>query len=112
MREEGEREDTREERQIVLIQQLKYSQTVDLQTIYVNQHKLPKMTETDDVEIFLRQYEISLKTAKIPEDKWKENILSQLTLRAKEQVKHLLQRNDLFNQQWGNVQHRVTSSRR
>ena len=57
------------------------------QTIYVNQHKLPKMIDTDEVDSLLRQFEISLRTAR-------KNLLSQLTLRAKEQIIHLLERDD------------------
>jgi len=94
LREEREREERREERQTRLIQQLRESQPVVPQTIHVNQHKLPKMMDTDDVDIFLRQFEVSLRTANIPENKWKENLLSQLTLRAKEQVIQLLERED------------------
>ena len=52
-REEREQEERREERQTRLIQQLKDTQPVVPQTIHVNQHKLPTMTDKDDVEIFL-----------------------------------------------------------
>ena len=60
------------------------------QQVHINQHKLPLMTDKDDVEVFLRQLEIALQTAHIPQDKWKQHLLSQLTLEAKELVVDLL----------------------
>ena len=85
------REREREERQIQLIQQLKEAQPVVPQQIYVSQHKLPTMTEKDDIELFIRQLEIALRTALIPQDKWKQHLLSQLTVQAKDQVIGLLE---------------------
>ena len=49
------------------------------------------MTEKDDVEVFLRQLEIVLRISRIPQDKWKQHLLSQLTLDAKERVVDLLE---------------------
>ena len=89
-----DREDRREERQACLLKQLKEAPPAVPQTVYVNQHKLPTMTDKDDVEIFLRQLEIALRTSKIPVDKWKQHLLSQLTLQAKEQVIGLLEDDD------------------
>ena len=89
-----DREERREERQASLLKQLKEAPPAVPQTVYVNQHKLPTMTDKDDVEIFLRQLEIALRTSKIPVDKWKQHLLSQLTLQAKEQVIGLLEDDD------------------
>ena len=43
------------------------------------------------MEVFIRQLEIALRTANIPQDKWKQHLLSQLTLQTKEQVIGLLE---------------------
>ena len=61
------------------------------QQVHINQHKLPLMTDKDDVEVLLRQLEIALRTAHIPQDKWKQHLLSQLTLEANERVVDLLE---------------------
>ena len=90
-REEWEREERWEERQIRLLTQLKEAQPAVPQQVHINQHKLPLMTDKDDVEVFLRQLEIGLRTSRIPQDKWKQYLLSQLTLDAKEMVVHLLE---------------------
>ena len=90
-REEREREVRREERQLQLLNQLKEAQLAVPQQVHINQHKLPLMTEKDDIEIFLRQLEIALRTSKISQDKWKQHLLSQLTLEAKQRVGDLLE---------------------
>ena len=89
-----EREQKREERQIQLLTQLKEAQPTIPQQVTINQHKLPMMTKDDDVEIFVRQLEVALRTARVPQDKWKQSLLSQLTLEAKERVIHLLEDDD------------------
>ena len=82
-REEREREERREERQARLIQQLKEAQPAIPQTIQINQHKLPVMTDKDDVENFIGQLEIALRTGNVPRDNWKQHLLSQLTVSVK-----------------------------
>ena len=52
------------------------------------------MTKEDDLEIFVRQLEVALRTARIEQGKWKQSLLSQLTLEAKERVMDLLENND------------------
>ena len=91
IRDERERESRREERQLELLAQLKEAQPVVPQQVHINQHKLPLMTDKDDMKVFLRQLEIALRTAHIPQDKWKQHLLSQLTLEAKERVVDLLE---------------------
>ena len=91
---EDRRERDRELRQLQLIQQLKEAQPVVPQQVHVNQMKLPMMTDNDEVEPFLRHLEIALKTALIPEDRWKQYLLSQLTIKTKEQVIALLEDNN------------------
>ena len=64
------------------------------QQIHIIQHKLPTMTDKDDVKVFLRQLDIAIRTAHIPQDKWKQHLLSQLTLQVKQQVIGLLEDED------------------
>ena len=52
------------------------------------------MTKDDDLEVFVRQLEVALRTARIDQDKWKQSLLSQLTLGAKETVMNLLEDDD------------------
>ena len=88
-RREKRRED--KEREARLLQQLKDAQPVVPQTFNVNYHNLPKMSEGNDVELFLRQFEISLRTSTIPQNKWKENLLSQLTVMGYEAKQHVIE---------------------
>ena len=48
------------------------------------------MMESDDVEEFLRQPEVALKSSNFPRDKWKHNLLTQMTVNAKEPVVEML----------------------
>ena len=75
-REERDREAKREERQLELLAQLKEAQPSVLQQFTINQHKLPLMTKEDDLEIFVRQLEVALRTARIEQGKWKQSLLS------------------------------------
>ena len=50
------------------------------------------MNKDDDVEIFVRQLEVALRMAKIPQDRWKQSLLSQLTLDAKGEGNGLVRR--------------------
>ena len=52
------------------------------------------MTDKDEVEPFIRHLEIALKTAVIPQDRWKQYLLSQLTVKRKEQVIYLIEEDD------------------
>ena len=52
------------------------------------------MTKDNDIDIFVRQLEVDLRTARVPQEKWKQSLLSQLTLDAKEKVIHLLEDED------------------
>ena len=52
------------------------------------------MTDKDDIEVFLRQLEIALRTSLIPRDERKRHLLSQLTLTAKEKVIDQLENDD------------------
>ena len=49
-----------------LLQQLKEAQPVVPQQVHINQHKLSQMMDKDDLEVFIRQLEIALRTANIP----------------------------------------------
>ena len=84
--EERDKEARREERQLELLAQLKEAQPAVPQQVTINQHKLPLMTKEDDLEIFVRQLEVALRTERIEQGKWKQSLLSQLTLEAKERV--------------------------
>ena len=53
------------------------------------------MIDKDEVEPFIRHLEIALKTALIPQDRWKQYLLSQLTVKTKEQVISLIEDDDL-----------------
>ena len=44
------------------------------------------MTEKDDVETFVNQLEIAMKSAGLPRTKWKHYTLTQLTVQAKEPI--------------------------
>ena len=77
-----------------MLTQLKEAQPAVPQQVTISQHKLPLITKEDDVEIFVRQLEVALRTAKIPQEKWKQSLLSQLTLEAKERVMDLLEDED------------------
>ena len=79
---EGEQE--REEQHQQLIRQLKESQPAVPQNVHIQQTKLPTMNESDEVDVFVSQLEIALKLARIPRSRWKHNLLTQLTLTAKE----------------------------
>ena len=79
-REVAERE--REIRHQQLIIQLTDTRPTVPQTVNVSQTRLPLMKESDEVEIFVNQLEIALKTGGIPRNKWKYN----LTLSAKEPI--------------------------
>ena len=84
----------REERQQQLIRQLKEAQAAVPQQITIQHHKLPKMNEKDDLELFIQQVEAALVSSDIPRDKWTNYLHSQLTLEAKQKVMHLLQEPD------------------
>ena len=77
-RDEAEREDRREERRLLMVE-LREAQPVVPQTVQIMQHKLPTMTESDDVEEFIRQLEVALKSSNFPRDKWKHYLLTQMT---------------------------------
>ena len=89
-REERIREERREERQQQMILQLRASQPAVPQTVQITQSKLPVMTEKDDVEAFVNQLEIAMKSAGLPRTKWKHHMLTQLTVPAKEPIVALL----------------------
>ena len=56
------------------------------QQVTINQHKLPLVTKDDDLDVFVGELEVALRTARIDHDKWKQSLLSQLTLGAKETI--------------------------
>ena len=56
----------------------------------MQQTKLPTMNESDEVDVLVSQLEIALKSAGIPRSRWKHNLLTQLTLTAKEPIEALL----------------------
>ena len=60
-------EDRREERQQQLMLQLRQSQPAVPQTVQITQNKLPTMTESDDLEAFVTQLEIAMKSVVSPE---------------------------------------------
>ena len=93
-KEDREREERREQRQMQLLTQLKEAQTAVPQQVTINQHKLHLMTKDDDIDIFVRQLEVALSTATVPQEKWKQSLLSQLTLDVNEKVIHLLEDED------------------
>ena len=66
------------------------SQSAVPQTMWIMEHKLPLMNDTDDVLAFITQLEIALKSSNLPQDKWKHHLLTQLTVSAKEPVVNLL----------------------
>ena len=91
-REEQEAERLRqmEERHAQLLVQLKEAQPVVPQRITINKDELPKMTQKDDLDVFITLLEDALEDAEIPRDRWKKYIHSQLTTQAKQRVKYLL----------------------
>ena len=86
VREEAEREESREERRRLLMTQLREVLPVVPQTVQIMQHKLPTMTEKDDVEHFITQLEKALKSANFPKDKWKHHLLTQMTVSTKQPI--------------------------
>ena len=93
LKEEAEREERREERQRLLIVQLREAQLVVPQTVQIMQHKLPTMTEHDDVEEFITQLEVALRSSNFPKDKWKHYLLTQMTVSAKQPIVGMLDDN-------------------
>ena len=83
-------EDRREERQQQLMLQLRESKPAVPQTVQITQNKLPTMTESDDLEAFVTQLEIAMKSVGLPRTKWKHHMLTQLTVAAKEPIVALL----------------------
>ena len=78
--ERSKEEERREQKQQQLILQLRDSQPAVPQTVNITQNKLPPMTDSDDIEAFITQLEIAMKSAGIPKIKWKHNMLIHLTV--------------------------------
>ena len=91
-REERRRAEKREQedRQATLLAQLKEAQPAVPQNITIQKEELPKMKERDDIELYVDQLEEALVASTIPERKWKTYLHSQLTLKTKQKVIHLL----------------------
>ena len=79
-----------EERHAQLLVKLKEAQPVVPQRITINKDELPKMTQKDELDVFISLLEDALEDAEIPRDRWKKYIHSQLTTQAKQRVKHML----------------------
>ena len=73
-REERMREERQEERQQQMLLQLKASQPIVPQTVQITQTRLP---ESDEVESFVNQLEIAMKSAGLPRGKWKHHMRTQ-----------------------------------
>ena len=87
------REEKRREREDVwaketrdLILALKESQPAIPQTVHINNVKLPKMSEGEDVEIFVELFEAALADNGITEDKWKVKLHAALDTTSKLKV--------------------------
>ena len=65
------------------------------QQITIQNKKMPKMMDKDDLELFIQQLEAALVSSDIPRNKWLKYSHSQLTVDAKQKVMHLLQEHDL-----------------
>ena len=84
-REERRAKETRE-----MILALREAQPAIPQTVHINNVKLPKMTEGEDVEIFIELFEAAMTDGNIPQDKWKSRLHAALDTTSKLKVRDII----------------------
>ena len=87
---EQKREEERERREARLLTTLRVAKPAVPQRVTINNHNVPQMKESDDLESFVLQLEAALVSLKIPREEWRQYIHSQVTVEAKEKIMHLL----------------------
>ena len=92
--ERREREDVRAKETTDMILALKESQPAIPQTVHINNVKLPKMSEGEDVEIFVELFEAALADNGITEDKWKGKLHAALDTTSKLKVRDVITDHD------------------
>ena len=78
----------KETREMILA--LREAQPVVPQTIHIDSTKLPKMTDTEDIETFLELFEIAMEDNHIPQAKWKSKVHAALTSDAKLRIRDVI----------------------
>ena len=80
----------RDERERKLLMALKDAQPVVPQTVHIQNVKLPRMTEGEDVEIFIELFEAALLDNDIDDGKWKGKLHTALDTASKLNVRDLI----------------------
>ena len=87
---QARREDTRDRETREMIAALKVAQPPVPQTVHIENTKLPRMTEGEDVEVFLDMFEAALVDNNIPENKWRGKVHASLDTATKLKVRDLM----------------------
>ena len=88
-REDREKRD-RDDREERLLLALKNAQPVVPQMVHIQNIKLPRMTENEDVEVFIELFEAALIDNDIDHDKWKGKLHTALDTASKLKVRDLI----------------------
>ena len=89
-REQADREEKRERETRDMIAALREAQAPVPQTVHIESTKLPKMTEGEDVEVFLDMFEAALIDNGVPENKWRGKVHAALDTTTKLKVRDLI----------------------
>ena len=73
-----------------MILALREAQPAIPQTVHINNVKLPKMTEGEDVEIFIELFEAAMTDGNIPQDRWKSRLHAALDTTSKLKVQDII----------------------
>ena len=84
------REERRDKETRDMIQALREAQPVVPQTVYIENTKLPKMSEGEDIEVFLDLFEAAMTDNNIPEAKWRGKMHASLDSETKLKVRNLI----------------------
>ena len=88
--ERARREDKRDKETREMILALREAQPAVPQTVYIDNTKLPKMTDGEDIETFLELFEAAMEDNNIPQAKWKGKVHAALDSETKLKIRDII----------------------
>ena len=73
-----------------MIQAMREAQPVVLQTLQIESTKFPKITEGEDIEVFLDLFEAAMADNNVPEDRWRGKMHASLDTETKLKVRDMI----------------------